>query len=62
MPKMHNIIIKKLLPPVDAFGDLVSLQRPPELAALGISSLHILGAVDASLVAPRFLVAALSFA
>lgn len=29
------------LPPVDSFGDLVALQGPPELAALGISSLHI---------------------
>lgn len=30
------------LPFVDSFGDFVAFQGPPELAALGISSLHYL--------------------
>ena len=29
------------LPSVDSFGNLIAFQGPPELATLGISSLHI---------------------
>lgn len=32
---------KWYVPSVNSFGDLVAFQGPPELAALGISSLHI---------------------